>query len=157
MTNKRIVTGYTTGVFDLFHIGHLNVIRFAKSMCDRLIVGVTSDELSAELKGKSPIMPYNERFEIIQSIKFVDLVVPEIIDDKIKAWEELKFDLIFKGDDWKGTEKWNILEDKFRKIGVKVIFYPYTMNISSTIIRRILEKRITEKTNTLNDQFTSML
>jgi len=139
MKNRRIVTGYTTGIYDLFHIGHLNILKNAKSMCDRLIVGVSTDELALKLKGKYPVIPYNERFEILQSIKYVDLVLPETLDDKIAAWETIRYDLIFKGDDWKDTEKWIALEKEFEKIGVKVIYFPYTINTSSTLIRKMLE------------------
>ena len=150
MTNRKIITGYTTGIYDLFHIGHLNVLRFAKSKCDRLIVGVTTDELALNLKGKYPIIPFVERLEIIQSIKFVDLAVPENIDDKINAWEFYRYDYIFKGDDWKGTEKWNLLEAEFSKIGVKVVFTPYTKNTSSTIIRQILDVKLIKENGIYN-------
>lgn len=145
MTDGRIVTGYTTGIYDLFHVGHLNILKYARSVCDRLIVGVTTDELAFKLKARYPIIPYDERLEIIQCIKYVDLAVPESSDDKFHAWEELKFDIIFKGDDWKGSEKWNKLEEVFNKVGVRVIFFPYTKSTSSTIIRNILEERIIEK------------
>jgi glycerol-3-phosphate cytidylyltransferase len=155
MSKEGIIVGYTTGIFDLFHFGHLNALKYSKSMCDRIIVGVTTDELALELKGKSPIIPYIERFKIIKSLDFVDMVVPEISDDKYKVWEVLKFDLILKGDDWKGTEKWNILEKKFKKVGVKVVFFPYTKNISSTLIRNKLEKQIREEHNTPDIQHIS--
>jgi glycerol-3-phosphate cytidylyltransferase len=139
MDMDKIITGYTTGVFDLFHIGHLNIIKQAKSMCDQLIVGVSTDELAYILKGKKPIIPFNERLEIIESIRYVDFVVPEIINDKISAWEKYQFDLIFKGDDWKNTERWMLLEKQFEVVGVKIFYFQYTKNTSSSIIREVLK------------------
>jgi glycerol-3-phosphate cytidylyltransferase len=136
---KKIV-GYTTGVFDLFHIGHLNVLRNAKSKCDHLIVGVTTDELSTYAKGKTPVIPFEERAEIVRSIKGVDEVVAQESYEKFAAWEQLKFDVMFVGDDWKGTEKWNQLEKEFAALGVKIVYFPYTTHISSTKIREVLGK-----------------
>ncbi len=133
-------TGYTTGVFDLFHIGHLNILEHAKLNCDYLIVGVTTDELTYTLKGRLPFIPFEERFEIIKSLKFVDEVVPEVTVDKMAAWRNLKFDVIFKGDDWKGSEKWNQLEKEFAAIGVRVIYFPYTKHTSSTKLRELIDK-----------------
>lgn len=132
--------GYTTGIFDLFHIGHLNVLKNAKAACDRLIVGVTTDELALEIKGMRPVIPFEERIEIVKNIACVDEAVPETIDDKLEAWKIYRFHVIFKGDDWKGTEKWNNLEIEFGKVGVEVIYLPYTQHTSSTLIRTILEK-----------------
>ena len=130
--------GYTTGVFDMFHVGHLNVLKRAKLECDYLIVGVTSDELSMSAKNKKPIIPFNERMEIVESIKFVDEVVPQMNYDKEEAWNNLKFDMMFVGDDWKGTEKWNKIEADFAKFGVEIIYFPYTTHTSSTILRKAL-------------------
>lgn len=138
MENGKIITGYTTGIFDLFHIGHLHILEQSKSMCDRLIVGVTTDELAFNLKGKNPIIPFHERLEIVKSIKYVDFAVPESVNNKISAWEKYKFDIIFKGDDWKGTERWMMLEKQFMMLGVKIHYFPYTQNTSSTIIREVL-------------------
>ncbi|HRY82216.1 MAG TPA: adenylyltransferase/cytidyltransferase family protein [Candidatus Moranbacteria bacterium] len=138
MSKKKII-GYTTGVFDLFHIGHLNILKKAKSKCDILVVGVTTDELAEKLKGKKPVISFRDRIEIVKNIKFVDKVVPETYDDKIKACKKLKFDVIFKGNDWKGSEKWQKLEDEFLKLGVKVIYFQYTKTTSSTKISRILD------------------
>lgn len=134
------IVGYTTGVYDLFHIGHLNIIRKAKENCDFLIVGVTTDELSLAMKGKRPIIPYEERIEIISSLKCVDEVVPQEMMDKIFAWKNYKFNKMFVGDDWKGTEKWNILEEKFRELDVEIVYFPYTVHTSSTFLRSVLEK-----------------
>ncbi|MEX0748984.1 MAG: adenylyltransferase/cytidyltransferase family protein [Candidatus Saccharimonadales bacterium] len=130
--------GYTAGVFDLFHIGHLNILRNAKSMCDHLIVGVTADEL-VKYKGKTAIIPFRERLEIVQSIEYVDTVVGQYELDKYKAWELLKFDKIFVGNDWFGSKEWLEYEDKFEKVGVEVIYFPYTIGTSSTIITDVLK------------------
>lgn len=132
--------GYTTGVYDLFHIGHLNVLRRAKMECDYLIVGVTTDELSVSRKGKAPIVPFNERMSIVEAIKFVDEVVPQTNMDKMQAWKNLKFNKMFVGDDWKGTDKWNQLEKDFAEQGVEIMYFPYTEHTSSTFLRSVLEK-----------------
>jgi glycerol-3-phosphate cytidylyltransferase len=132
--------GYTTGVFDLFHIGHLNILKRAKLECDYLIVGITTDELALSAKNKKPVIPFTERMEIIESIKFVDEVVPQTNYDKIEAWNNLKFDLMFVGNDWKGTEKWNQIEKDFNKCGVEIIYFSYTSHTSSTILRDVLNK-----------------
>lgn len=132
--------GYTTGVFDLFHIGHLNILKRAKLECDYLIVGVTSDELALSAKNKKPIIPFQERMEIVESIKFVDEVIPQTNYDKMEAWNNLKFDLMFVGNDWKDTDKWNKIEKDFAQHGVKILYFPYTSHTSSTKLREILEK-----------------
>ena len=131
--------GYTTGVFDMFHIGHLNVLKRAKLECDYLIVGVTSDELSINSKNKKPVVPLLERMEIVEHIKFVDEVVPQTSYDKLEAWNKLKFDKMFVGDDWKGTKKWNDLEIEFSGLNVEIVYFPYTTHTSSTILRSALE------------------
>ncbi len=132
-------TGYTTGVFDLFHVGHLNILRSAKSACDFLIVGVTTDELSEKEKGNKPVIPFAERVEIVSSIKYVDRVVSQMNYDKFEAWQMLHFNKMFVGDDWKGTEKWEKMEAQFKELGVEIMYFPYTTHTSSTKIRRILE------------------
>lgn len=132
--------GYTTGVFDLFHIGHLNVLKRARLECDYLIVGVTSDELSIAAKKKKPVIPFQERMEIVEAIKFVDEVVPQVNYDKEEAWNNLKFDMMFVGDDWKGTDKWNQIEKDFAEFGVEIFYFPYTSHTSSTILRDVLSK-----------------
>lgn len=131
--------GYTTGVFDLFHIGHLNILRNAKLECDYLIVGITTDELAKKEKGRMPVIPFSERMIIVESIKYVDSVIPQVNYDKIEAWNNLKFNIMFVGDDWQGTEKWNMLEEKFLKLEVKISYFPYTKHISSSRIRKILD------------------
>ena len=135
--NKKII-GYTTGVFDLFHIGHLNMLRNAKSMCDELIVGVSSDEL-VKYKFKTPVIPFNERIEIVRSIKYVDVAVPQNDINKFLAWEKLKFDILFVGDDWYGEKNWKQYEEKLKEINVKIIFFPYTKGTSSTLLNETLK------------------
>ncbi|WP_151671771.1 adenylyltransferase/cytidyltransferase family protein [Nitrincola schmidtii] len=132
--------GYTTGVYDLFHIGHLNLLKKAKLECDYLIVGVTTDELSESRKGKKPIIPFLERMEIVEHIKFVDEVVPQTNMDKFEAWNNLRFNKMFVGDDWKGTDKWNEIEKEFGEVGVEIVYFPYTKHTSSTKLREVLEK-----------------
>lgn len=136
---KKYKLGYTTGVYDMFHIGHLNVIRNSKKHCEKLIVGVTTDELVSYKNTKS-IIPFEERIEIVSSIKYVDEVVAQETMDKIEAWERLKFDVVFVGDDWKGTEKWNKIEKEFKSLGVDVIYLPYTKGTSSTKLKETLDK-----------------
>ena len=132
-----MIVGYTTGVFDLFHIGHLNLLRNARSLCDKLVVGVTTDEL-VSYKNKRAVIPFVERMQIVRSIEYVDAVVPQADMDKMAMWEKLKFDIMFVGDDWHKTPKWNTLEDEFTNRGVKIVFFPYTMGTSSTLINDVL-------------------
>lgn len=134
---KEIIIGYTTGVFDLFHIGHLNLLKRAKGMCDKLIVGITTDEL-VSYKLKKAIISFEERCEIVRNIKCVDVVVPQVNMDKYDAWNRLKFDIMFVGDDWYKTEKWQEFEKKFKEVGVKIVYLPYTKGTSSTLINDIL-------------------
>lgn len=131
----KIKIGYTTGVFDMFHIGHLNILKNAKEQCDYLIVGVSTDELCLSYKGKSPIIPFEERKAIIESIRYVDAVVPQHDRDKFEAWKQLKFDVLFVGDDWKGSSFFNNQEEKFNNVGVKITYFPHTHGISSSILR----------------------
>ena len=129
------VIGYTTGVFDMFHIGHLNILKRAKQHCDILIVGVTTDELCQAYKNKLPIIPYEERKAIIEAIQYVDKVVPQLNRDKFSAWEEHKFDVMFVGDDWKGSELFEVVEKKLNAVGCRVEYLPYTQGTNSTILR----------------------
>lgn len=133
------IVGYTTGVFDLFHIGHLNILRRARMDCDYLIVGVTTDELAYERKQRHPVVPFSERMALVEACKFVDEVVPQVKIDELEDWRQLKFDRIFKGGDWKGTERWTWLEKEFEQVGVKVEFFAYTEHTSSTKLRAALE------------------
>lgn len=130
---NKLVVGYTCGVFDLFHIGHLNLLRCAKGMCDKLIVGVSTDEV-VKYKNKTPVIPYEERAEIVRCVKFVDVVIPQKNLDKFEAWEKLHYDILFVGDDWYDSPKWNDLEQKLKKVGVKIVYFPYTKHISSTLL-----------------------
>lgn len=132
--------GYTTGVFDLFHVGHLNVLRRAKEQCDRLIVGVTTDELASSAKGKQPVIPYIERAAIVGAIRYVDDVVPQDSMDKVAAWREHRFGRMFVGDDWKGTPRWDALEVEFAALGVEIVYFPYTTHTSSTLLRQALDR-----------------
>lgn len=129
---KKYKVGYTTGVFDLFHIGHLNILKRAKEQCEYLIVGVSTDKLVEEYKHKKPVIPFEERVEIVKAIKYVDEVVVQSSMDKMAAWEELKFDALFHGDDWKGHPLYNDYEKSFKKIGVHLVFLPHTQGTSST-------------------------
>ena len=140
INKKRIKIGYTTGVFDLFHIGHLNLIRKAKKKCDFLIVGVSNDKLCIKVKKKKPVIPFNERFLIIKSLKYVDRAVEEKADDKIKAHNKYKFNIIFKGDDHKKSKKWKEWKKEFKKRKTKIIFFKYTKGTSSTLIKNVCEK-----------------
>lgn len=139
MEKKKII-GYTTGVFDMFHIGHLNILKRAKEQCDYLIVGVSTDELCKSYKKKEPIIPYEERKTIIEAIKYVDKVVPQTDRNKFAAWERIKFDIMFVGDDWKNSPLFTELENRFKDVGVKIVFFPYTKTTSSTILREKLDK-----------------
>lgn len=128
------IIGYTTGVFDMFHIGHLNILKHAKENCDYLIVGVTIDEL-VSYKKTTTIIPFKERIQIVESCKYVDEVVPQVTMDKIQAWNELKFNKMFVGSDWKGTDKWNKLEKEFNNKGVQIQYFPYTEGTSSSKLK----------------------
>ncbi|MGN2716569.1 adenylyltransferase/cytidyltransferase family protein [Aliivibrio fischeri] len=132
--------GYTTGVYDMFHVGHLNLLRRAKLECDYLIVGITTDELCISHKKKIPIIPFNERMDIVEAISFVDEVVPQNNYNKIEAWETYRFDKMFVGDDWKGTEKWKKIESNFHELGVEIVYFPYTTQTSSSKLREALDK-----------------
>lgn len=130
--------GYTTGVFDMFHVGHLNIIRKAKEQCDYLIVGVSTDEVVEDYKRKTPVICFEDRIKIVEAIRYVDKAVPQTTMDKTVAWRELKFDAIFHGDDWKGTGYYNECEEQLKKLGVDVVFLPHTPGISSTdIVKKI--------------------
>lgn len=132
-----MIIGYTTGVYDLFHIGHLNLLKNAKGMCDKLIVGVTVDELVA-YKGKKAMIPFEDRIEIVRSIKYVDAAVPQYDMDKLAACKKLGAQFLFVGDDWFGTEKWQEYEKQFADEGIKIIYFPYTQGVSSTKINEAL-------------------
>jgi len=130
--------GYAPGVYDLFHVGHLNILRHAKGQCDYLIAGVVSDEMSELTKGRRPVIPLAERLEIVSHISFVDRAVAEVVPDKLETWESVRFNVLFKGDDWRGTAKGLKLETDFAAVGVEVVYFPYTMHTSSSLLRRVL-------------------
>ena len=140
MSEKKYKIGYTTGVFDLFHIGHLNILKRAKEQCEILIVGVTTDELCLERKKHAPIIPENERVEIVSSIRYVDKVIMQSDMDKIKPVTENNADVVFVGSDWKGTKAWEKYEQEFAKVGCTVVYLDHTDGISSTILRERLNK-----------------
>ncbi len=140
------VLGYTTGVFDLFHIGHVNLLKNASSLCDKLIVGVTTDEL-VSYKHKRSVIPFEERLEIVQSCKYVDLAIPQTDLDKFTAWEKHRFNKLFVGDDWLGSDKWNIYETKLNEVDVQIVYLPYTKTTSSTLINQTLESLRKNPTN----------
>lgn len=133
------LVGYAPGVYDMFHVGHLNVLRRASERCDYLIAGVVSDEKTLRTKGKSPVVPSSERLEVVEHIRFVDEAVVEDTPTKLDLWAEHPFDIIFKGDDWRGTAKGDALERDFASVGVEVCYLPYTMHTSSTLLRQRLE------------------
>lgn len=133
-----MIIGYTTGVFDLFHIGHLNLLKSAKGMCDKLIVGVTIDELVA-YKGKKSMISFEDRIELVRSCRYVDAAIPQYDMDKLTACKKLGAELLFVGDDWYGSEKWKQYESEFRKEGVRIIYFPYTKRVSSTKIAEAID------------------
>ncbi len=139
---KKYKIGYTTGVFDLFHIGHLNVLRNAKAYCDHLIVGVSTDEVVESYKHKKPIIPFAERMAIVGAIKYVDEVVPQTSMDKRAAWDMLHFDALFHGDDWKGSEMYDKYMKEFEGTGVELVFLPHTDGTSSTTLTAVLNKAL---------------
>ncbi|WP_210509049.1 adenylyltransferase/cytidyltransferase family protein [Naasia sp. SYSU D00057] len=131
--------GYAAGAFDLFHVGHLNILKHAKNNCDYLIAGVVSDEMLRETKGITPVIPLAERMEIVRNIRYVDEVHAEVVPNKLDTWRDLRFNVFFKGDDWRGTEKGLKLEREFAAVGVEVVYFPYTMSTSSTKLRGALD------------------
>lgn len=134
--------GYAPGVYDLFHIGHLNILRRARERCDYLIAGVVSDEIAMQAKGKVPVVPTAERLEIVQHIVFVDEAIVETLPHKVDTWREHPFDVIFKGDDWRGSAKGKQLELDFAPVGVEVCYLPYTIHTSSTMLREALRHAV---------------
>ena len=142
-----MIVGYTTGVFDLFHIGHLNLLRNARAMCDRLVVAITADELVMEYKKKKPIIPFTERCEILRAMRCVDVVIAQETMNKFAAWEKLRFDVLFVGDDWYKTPTWVNMQKRFDEVGVRIVYFPYTTGTSSTLINDILMERRADLTD----------
>lgn len=143
--NKKYKLGYTSGVFDLFHIGHLNILKKAKENCDYLIVAVSTDELVYSYKNKKPVVPFSERAAIVEAIKYVDRVVPQENREKMAAYESHKFDVMFVGDDWKGDPLWNKLQKDLENKGSTIVYFSYTKEISSTLLKGVLDKIYLEK------------
>lgn len=135
-----MIIGYTTGVFDMFHIGHLNILRRAKEKCDYLIVGVSTDEVVESYKHHKPVIPYEQRAAIVEAIKYVDEVVPQTTMDKTEFLKQRHFDVMFHGDEWKGTELYNKYEEEFAKLGARIEYLSHTEGISSTMLREIINK-----------------
>lgn len=135
---KRSIIGYTSGVFDLFHVGHVRILKKSKSLCDRLIVAVSTDNLVKKYKNKYPIIPQKERIEVVKNNKYVDYVITQNSLNKFLSWKKLKYDVMFVGDDWYATKKWKDIDREFKKLGVKIIYLPYTKGTSSTKINKIL-------------------
>lgn len=132
-----MILGYTTGVFDLFHVGHVNLLRNAKGMCDKLVVGVTTDEL-VSYKNKKSVISFEERMEVVRSCRYVDAVIPQEDMDKYTQWQKVKFDVMFVGDDWFKSEKWEAIDKQFKEEGVRVVYFPYSKGTSSTLINNVL-------------------
>ncbi len=132
------LVGYVPGVYDLFHVGHLNMLRQARELCDVLVAGVVSDEMCEQAKGVRPFVPLEERLAIVDAIGIVDATYAELTADKLDAWHEVGFAKIFKGDDWRGTAKGEALELRMAGVGVEVVYFPYTMHTSSTQLRRVI-------------------
>ncbi|MGN9056321.1 adenylyltransferase/cytidyltransferase family protein [Bariatricus sp. HCP28S3_A7] len=137
-----MVIGYTTGVYDMFHIGHLNILKRAKMQCDYLIVGVSTDELVQREKKKKPVIDFQERMEIVRAIKYVDMVVPQVDKDKFAAWKKYKFQKMFVGSDWQGTPQWKQFEQELAPFGVEIVYLPHTDGISSTKLTEYVKNHI---------------
>ena len=144
---EKQIIGYTCGVYDLFHIGHVNMLKNSKALCDKLIVGISEDEIVIDKKGKHPVIPFLERIQVVESCKYVDLVISQRDRDKFEAWKKIKFNVLFVGDDWYNDENWKKYERKLKKEGVKVVYFPYTKGTSSTLINKTLIKL---RNNTIN-------
>ena len=134
------IVGFTSGVFDMFHIGHLNILRRAKEQCDYLIVGVSTDETVQSYKHKIPVIPFEQRAAIVGALKCVDHVVPQKTIDKMEMWKSKHFDVMFHGDEWRGTDLYNRYEEEFEKVGVRIVYLPHTEGISSSILREKIKK-----------------
>ena len=130
--------GYSSGVFDMFHVGHLNLLRRARNHCHYLVVGVASDEYVENLKGRPPVVPCDERIDIISALGIVDEVVIDRSQDKLAIWQQRPFDVIFKGNDWQGTPKGYRLERSMNEVGAEVVYFPYTRHTSSSMLRAFL-------------------
>lgn len=139
--SQKPVIGYTTGVYDLFHVGHLNILRRAKERCDYLIVGVSTDDLVQGEKHKKPVIPYEDRVKIVEAIRYVDKVVPQYNKNKLEAYEKYHFDKMFVGSDWQGTTAWQRYEEQFAPLGVEIVYLPHTDGISTSQLTELLMKQ----------------
>ena len=137
-----MITGYVPGVFDMFHVGHLNIVKAARQECDYLIVGAVSDEVVGRVKGRPPVVPLEERMQILSELRAVDEVVVDDHADKFDAWQELHYDVIFKGDDWRDTAKGDKLEAELASVGARIHYFPYTRHTSSTQLRQALDNAV---------------
>lgn len=142
---KKYRIGYTTGVFDMFHIGHLNILRRAKEQCECLVVGVSTDENVRKYKHKTPVIPYEQRKAIVEAIRYVDKVVPQENMDKYDAWQRIHFDALFHGSDWKGSQMYNEIEKKLESAGCDIVYLPHTEGVSSTMLTDKVDNSIKEK------------
>jgi len=140
-TGSSEVVGYVPGAWDMFHVGHLNILLRARERCDRLIVGVVTDEALFKAKSKYPIVPLAERIEVVSQLDIVDQVITDFSSNKLEVWSRVQFDVLFKGDDWRGTPKGDKLEADMASVGVRVNYFPYTAHTSSTMLRSILADR----------------
>ncbi|MDV6013345.1 adenylyltransferase/cytidyltransferase family protein [Haloechinothrix sp. LS1_15] len=132
------VIGYAPGAYDMFHIGHLNLLRHASAHCDRLVAGVVTDEAVELAKGRRPVVPLAERIEIVRSVRYVDDAVADPHVDKFASWQRYGFDVLFKGDDWRGTTEGDRLEIVLEQVGARVVYFPYTVHTSSTALRTFI-------------------
>ena len=139
-TQTRYPVGYASGVFDMFHVGHLNILQRARDHCDWLVVGVATDEYVEGLKGVRPVIPLDERVAIVSALAIVDEVILDSSENKSLAWSRRKFDVVFKGDDWRGAAKGVRLEAEMRELGVEVVYFPYTTHTSSAMLRERLQE-----------------
>lgn len=140
MSQDQLV-GYVPGAWDMFHVGHLNILLRARELCDHLVVGVVTDEVLVAVKNKPPVVPLEERMEVVSAMGVVDRVVPDFAGDKLDAWRRHRFDVLFKGDDWRGTAKGQRLERDMALVGVQVLYFPYTAHTSSTVLRELVTQR----------------
>lgn len=150
---KNKIIGYTTGVYDMFHIGHLNVIQRAKEQCDYLIVGVSVDELVEKEKNKTPVIPYEERVAIVEALKYVDKVVPQLDKNKKAAWDKYRFNKMFVGSDWRGTPQWNKFEEEFKRLNVEIVYLPHTNGISSTKLTKVIKNILDEHPEQIKEKY----
>lgn len=132
------IIGYAPGAYDMFHVGHLNILKRARQECDHLIAGVVTDDIVYKAKAKAPVVPFEERLEIVRSVRYVDDAVPDHYTDKFQMWQHLHYDVLFKGDDWRGTQRAELLEKQLSEVGAEIVYFPYTMHTSSTLLRKLI-------------------